>query len=265
MSNILIACSGSVAAVKVPEIMLELHRAGYKQVRIILTKSAEFFWDRAQEYNPAIWKDLQDLNIEDVIYRDEDEWELWERKGDPVLHIELRKWADILIVCPASADILAKIDTGIADNLLLCTVRAWDFAKPAWLCPSMNTIMWQQSITEQTIMSLSEKKWRIISPVSKTLACNEVGIGALAPVSEIVSVISVSVGRPESKEGRDLSLPLKTRPKKFRKIDWGKIVSYIALSLFSAGVASLATWCYCNHNRRSLLSTTLTVPAPKLI
>ena len=79
---------------------------------------------------------------------------MWNKIGDPVLHIELRRWADILVVCPASADTMAKIVSGMADNLLLSVVRAWEFnRKPSILCPAMNTIMFEQKITGITIKS----------------------------------------------------------------------------------------------------------------
>ena len=64
---------------------------------------------------------------------DEEEWHQWQKKGDPVLHIELRKWADLLIVAPLSANTLAKMAQGLCDNCLTSVVRAWDFSKPLWV------------------------------------------------------------------------------------------------------------------------------------
>ncbi|KAL3160492.1 hypothetical protein ABBQ32_010803 [Trebouxia sp. C0010 RCD-2024] len=61
---------------------------------------------------------------------DEEEWHQWQKKGDPVLHIELRKWADLLLVAPLSANTLAKMAQGLCDNCLTSVVRAWDFSKP---------------------------------------------------------------------------------------------------------------------------------------
>jgi phosphopantothenoylcysteine decarboxylase len=254
MPNILVACSGSVAVLKVPEILLELNRAGFKSIRVLLTKSAEFFWDRAHEYNAEVWAKCRNLQLEDIIFRDEDEWGLWDRKGDPVLHIELRKWADVLVLCPASADILAKIRAGIADNLLLCTLRAWDFEKPVLLCPCMNTVMWQQPITEETISSLLTRPgWHCLSPVVKTLACNEVGIGALPPVSEVVSAIIrlVDTIADSNCHGADSAIEdVVIRNKKKKRIEesslWSPVaIKYVLVSFLSAGVASLLTWRFC--------------------
>ena len=127
---------------------------------------------------------------------------MWNKIGDPVLHIELRRWADILVVCPASADTMAKIVSGMADNLLLSVVRAWEFnRKPSILCPAMNTIMFEQKITGITIKSLQEDGFVIVDPVTKKLACNDKGIGALAPVNAIISKIhEVALLYYESKE-----------------------------------------------------------------
>ena len=116
--------------------------------------------------------------------------DVWDKIGDPVLHIELRRWADILVVCPASADTMAKIVSGIADNLLLSVVRAWEFyKKPSILCPAMNTVMFEQKVTGITTKSLKEDGFVIIDPVEKRLACSDKGVGALAPVDVIISTI----------------------------------------------------------------------------
>lgn len=65
-----------------------------------------------------------------AVSQDEAEWREWRAVGDPVLHIELRRWADVLVLAPLSANTLAKVAHGLCDNLLTCVVRAWDFAKP---------------------------------------------------------------------------------------------------------------------------------------
>ena len=61
---------------------------------------------------------------------DEDDWRSWRAVGDEVLHIELRRWADAVVIAPLSANTLAKAANGLCDNLLTCVVRAWDWQKP---------------------------------------------------------------------------------------------------------------------------------------
>jgi phosphopantothenoylcysteine decarboxylase len=95
-TNVLLSCSGSVAVIKVPELVVGLIKAGFK-VQVILTKNAEFFWERAKTYNLAAWAEFEALLLDDIVLRDEDEWSVWNKKGDPVLHIEARRWADILV------------------------------------------------------------------------------------------------------------------------------------------------------------------------
>lgn len=61
---------------------------------------------------------------------DDDEWHEWSKVGDPVMHIELRRWADVFVIAPLSANTLAKLANGICDNLITCVARAWDFQRP---------------------------------------------------------------------------------------------------------------------------------------
>ena len=79
-------------------------------------------------------------------------------RGDEVMHIEFRKWADILIVAPLDANTLAKFAVGIADNFLSCIFRAWDFAKPVILAPAMNTLMWDSPVTLRHLRQLLEDR-----------------------------------------------------------------------------------------------------------
>jgi hypothetical protein len=75
-----------------------------------------------------------------AVATDQDEWHGYaDIRGDTVLHIDLRKWADVCVVAPCSANTLAKAAAGMSDNLVSCVLRAWDFAKPALVAPAMNT------------------------------------------------------------------------------------------------------------------------------
>ena len=95
--RVLLAATGSVAAVKVPLLAAELLRRG-AEVRVCATQRALAFFDAAS---------VRASGVE--VLTDEDEWGAWKRVGDPVLHIELRRWADVLVVAPLSANSLAKL------------------------------------------------------------------------------------------------------------------------------------------------------------
>jgi len=123
--------------------------------------------------------------------------------NDPVLHIQLRDWADIAVIAPLSAHTLAKIATGLCDETLTCVLRAWDFGytirngKPIVMAPAMNTAMWEHPLTRSQL-DICQGFWncdrggeclvKIVNPQVKALACGEVGNGAMASVQDIVQI-----------------------------------------------------------------------------
>jgi phosphopantothenoylcysteine decarboxylase len=139
MPRIILGVTGSVAAVRTPALFAALENAGH-EVRVVATEPALYFFDSAALGPPRPGAG--------PLFRDADEWpgQLFKR-GDPVLHIELRQWADFLVVAPLDANTLAKFALGLADNLLTCLFRAWNFARPVILAPAMNTLMWQSPVT----------------------------------------------------------------------------------------------------------------------
>lgn len=167
--HILIGTSGSVATIKLNELVNQLSE--FAEIKIISTNSALKFIDS---------------NL--TVLTDHDE-EHWKKIGDPILHIDLRRWADLMIIAPLSANTLGKIVHGLADNLLTNVVRAWDFTKPLLVAPAMNTYMWEHPVTKPSIETLQKWGITILDPQVKQLACNDVGIGAMANVNEIVDAV----------------------------------------------------------------------------
>lgn len=197
MAKILLGVTGSVAAVRTPALAAALAQAGH-EVRVVATNSALYFFDAAE------------LSA-GTLTRDSDEWpgEHY-RRDDPVRHIELRRWADIFVIAPLDANTLGKLAVGLADNCLTCVWRAWDPQRPVLLAPAMNTLMWQHPLTARHLRQLAldaigrepptgdedelvaiinalSPRLRIVGPISKRLACGDVGPGAMAEVPEIVS------------------------------------------------------------------------------
>ena len=203
--HLLLASSGSVATIKLPNIVKELSRYNDLSVRIVLTKAAENFLAGQSAEQPLL-QSLYSVKNVDGVYRDEDEWDKPWVRGGSILHIELRRWADILVIAPLSANSMAKMTAGVADSLLLSLVRAWDTTgeiegsrkKRIILAPGMNTAMWRHPVTKKQLQVL-EEDWAVdaehdgwielLRPVEKTLACGDVGDGAMREWSEIVSVI----------------------------------------------------------------------------
>ena len=211
MARLLLGVTGSVAAIKTPALVAAL-RAARHEVRVVATGPALYFFDPAelQPGDPGSPGDPPDR----CLFRDEDEWPgIRYQRGDPVLHIEFRSWAELLIVAPLDANTLAKWALGISDNFLTCIVRAWDFSKPVLLAPAMNTLMWQSPVTLRHLRQLLEDRasgpvpagWTLeeapavfarhaprivlIPPQAKRLACGDVGPGAMAEVTAIAEVV----------------------------------------------------------------------------
>ena len=155
--KVLLGVTGSVATIKVQVIIDELHRK-ISNVELVLVPT-----ERACHFLP------EDVPNNVKVYRDQDEWSSWQSRGDPVLHIDLRKWADVFIIAPLDANTLAKLSNGLADNLLTCIARAWDFQKPIFFAPAMNTFMWEHPVTSQQLAILSQWGYTVIPPVVKTL------------------------------------------------------------------------------------------------
>lgn len=174
--NLLLGVTGSVAAKLTPKLVDELQRGGF-QVKIVATESSLFFWDR--------WE------VQAPVHRNQDEWLAKYEPRSPILHIELRNWADIMVIAPLSANTLAKMAAGITDNLLTSVVRAWDRSKLMIVAPAMNTHMWEHPATEEHLATLVRwyPKIKIIDPIVKVLECGDVGMGAMAEVPGIVDEV----------------------------------------------------------------------------
>lgn len=132
--KVLLGCTGSVATIKLPELVQKLLDRNM-EVRVVVTERAKHF--------------IKDVNLPPgvQVLSDTVEWAAWQGRGDPVIHIDLMKWADIFVIAPLDANTMAKIANGICDNLLTCVARAWTNMKPVIFCPAMNFNMWQHPTT----------------------------------------------------------------------------------------------------------------------
>ncbi|GAX79278.1 hypothetical protein CEUSTIGMA_g6718.t1 [Chlamydomonas eustigma] len=197
--HIILGVTGSVAAVKTAELCSSLLSLG--EVRVIATDASKRFLKETLIPTSAL-----------PLLGDHDEWQSWKEVGDEVLHIELRRWADILVLAPLSANTLAKVSTGLCDNLLTCVLRAWDYQSgaPLVVAPAMNTMMWSHPLTAEQLEALQSfgagvpGTVTVVPPVSKKLACGDVGVGAMAPVTEIVKAVEVALQALRLRRHRDM-------------------------------------------------------------
>lgn len=199
--HILLAASGSVATIKLVQIINGLKSQHNISIRLILTRSASEFLSGQSLEQPTV-DQISRLPHVDAVYTDAHEWaQPWKRNA-PILHIELRRWADVLVISPLSANTMAKIVNGMCDNLLTSVVRAWDVTgtvdgvkKKILVAPAMNTCMWNHPITARQLRVLEdewggENGWfEVLRPISKNLACGDVGNGAMVTWETIVEAI----------------------------------------------------------------------------
>lgn len=172
--RVLIGVSGGIAAYKVCEVVSTLAKAGV-EVRAILTDAAGEF------VTPLTFATL----CRHAAFTDKDFWEA--SHGRP-LHIQLGEWAEVLAIAPLTANTLAKLAGGFADNLLTNTVLASKC--PILLAPAMNTDMWEQPAVQRNWREvLTDGRYHAIEPGAGMLACDREGQGRMAEPSEILSHI----------------------------------------------------------------------------
>jgi phosphopantothenoylcysteine decarboxylase len=176
--KILLGVTGSIAALLTLKTVKALQELG--EVRLVYTNNAG-------KMMPA-----PDCKT----YSDWDEWNqprqvLTDYKKN-VLHIVLRDWYDVFVIAPLSCNTLAKMAHGMCDNLLT-TIWMASLNKKVIVAPAMNTQMWKHPLVEANIHTLKKLNVQIVQPISKTLACGEVGIGAMANIDDIVSAVKLSI------------------------------------------------------------------------
>jgi phosphopantothenoylcysteine decarboxylase/phosphopantothenate--cysteine ligase len=168
--RVLIAVGGGIAAYKVCELVSTLFKSGL-EVRVILTKSAQEF------ITPLTLATLSRHQA----YTDD---EFWQPIYTRPLHIELGEWADLIVIAPLTANTLAKLAYGMADNLLTNTVLA--STCPVLLAPAMNTDMWEQVAVQRNWQQLlTDSRFYGMETGSGLLACDRIGAGRMAEAAEI--------------------------------------------------------------------------------
>ena len=181
--NIIVGITGGIAAYKTPELVRLLKKAGH-EVRCAATEHALQFVTRVT---------LETVS-ENPLYSD-----LF--ASGRTEHISLKDWGDLLVVAPATANIIGKVAAGIADDALSTLLLAFS-TKPVIMAPAMNSLMWAHPAVQSNIETLKERGIRMVGPAEGELACGVSGIGRMAEPVTIAAAVNSSFLIPNSSLGR---------------------------------------------------------------
>jgi len=170
--NIILGVTASVAIYKSCELIRRLKECGFA-VTVVLTKEAE------ELISPVLFQSLSGRRVYRAGIFDEPD-----RQSQEIEHISLAQKADLILIAPATANIIAKLAGGICDDLLTCTVCA--SSTKVLIAPAMNENMYNNKITQSNIRKLKACGYKFIAPAKGLLACGKLGVGCLAEVETIV-------------------------------------------------------------------------------
>ncbi len=173
--KVLLGVSGGIAVYKACELVRRLQQEG-DEVRVLMTEAATRF------VSPLTFATLSGGPVGTTLFNQDSE---------QIDHIRWARWAELVLVAPATANTVARFAHGMADDLLSTVVLATESTVPVLVAPAMNTAMWENPLVRRNLDVLREiGRFTIVPPVDKTLACGETGVGGLAEESEIVDAVS---------------------------------------------------------------------------
>ncbi len=171
--RVLLGVSGSIAAYKSAELVRLLRKQG-AEVRVVMTASATEF------IQPLTFQALSG----NCVYSAWDDAD----RGDGMGHIELARWADVIVIAPASADLLARLRQGMANDLLTTLCLASDGTVA--VAPAMNRLMWQNAATKDNLNVLEQRGIHILGPGAGGQACGETGLGRMLEPEQLIADIT---------------------------------------------------------------------------
>ena len=180
-THIMLGVTGSVAAFKACQLVSDWGKRGY-ETRVAMTAAAQRF------VTPLSFASLAHTPVRTAMFPDTaDSQDALDAQRLGISHIDDAKWADVLVIAPATADIIAKFAHGIADDYLTSMVLAYE--GPKILCPAMNTRMYNNPVTQRNIAACREFGWTIVEPATGRLACQDTGKGKLADLEDIEDAV----------------------------------------------------------------------------
>ncbi len=186
MSTVVLGVTGGIGAYKSCELARSLMRRGH-DVKVVMTEAATRF------VTPLTFRTLTGHPVA---------VSLWEAHDAPVHHVSLAEEADVLVIAPCTANVLAKLAVGRADDLLTTTALA--ATAPILVAPAMNTRMWRDEATRANVSTLRARGTIVLEPASGDLACGDVGEGRLPEVETIAEEVDVAARRSRELAGRRL-------------------------------------------------------------
>ncbi|WNB93974.1 bifunctional phosphopantothenoylcysteine decarboxylase/phosphopantothenate--cysteine ligase CoaBC [Bacillus sp. NEB1478] len=186
--KILLAVSGGIAAYKAATVASRLYQGGY-EVKVILTESAQKF------ITPLTFQTL----TRQEVYTDTFD----EKDPSAVSHIEIGDWADLVLIAPATANVIGKLANGIADDMLTTTLLATK--ADVIIAPAMNVNMFNHPAVQKNMETLASFNWRFIEPNEGLLACGWIGKGRLAEPEELIEAVHSYFNETNSEKPLPLS------------------------------------------------------------
>lgn len=182
--TVVLGVTGGIAAYKACELTSRLRKAG-AQVYVVMTKNACEF------VAPLTFETLSNHPVVTDTFARPEKWE--------VEHVALAKRADVFVIAPATANIMAKLAVGLADDMLSTTALAT--RAPLLIAPAMNTGMWENAATRQNVETLRARGARLIGPEGGFLACGDQGAGRMSELETIFDAIAETLARTEDMRG----------------------------------------------------------------
>jgi len=192
--NIVLGITGGIAAYKTPELVRQLKSQG-ADVQIVMTSSAEEF------VTATALQAVSGMPIRS---------NLWDKEAEASMsHIELARWADVVLIAPATAEIMARLAGGAAPDLLTTLCLATE--APIAIAPAMNHVMWSKPAVQANRATLADRGFAVIGPDHGSQACGETGSGRMTEPEEIAAIVTAPGFRGAAGEGllaaKQCSLP----------------------------------------------------------
>uniref|UniRef100_A0A7C4GIF9 Coenzyme A biosynthesis bifunctional protein CoaBC n=1 Tax=Fervidobacterium thailandense TaxID=1008305 RepID=A0A7C4GIF9_9BACT len=174
--NVVLGVSSGIAIYKAVDLLSKMRKEGW-DVQVIMTENA------AKLVSPVVFSAVGNCRVFTDTYEIESGW---------IIHTELSKWADVFVVAPATANTIAKLANGFADNLLTTTALAFQKSSKI-IVPTMNTRMYENPVTVDNLKRIQQVGWYVLEPESGHLACGEVGKGRYPDNEKIIEFIKIIV------------------------------------------------------------------------